>query len=79
MRIPSKFYLFETTECMAVSRDGQDHHLLVILKIKIRSPKHCDLEDQNQDRDLEDQDHFTFSTQREVAVIMGGKKVSYKC
>jgi len=33
-------------------RDGQDHQLL-----KIKSPKHCD---------LEDQDHFTFSTQREV-------------
>ena len=38
----------------------------------IRSPKHCD---------LEDQDHFTFSTQTEVAVMMGGGgggEVSYK-
>ena len=57
---------------MYMGRDGQDHHLLVILKIKIRLSQKCDLEDQNQDRDLEDQDHFTFSTQREVAVMMGG-------
>ena len=41
--------------------------LLVILKI--RSPKHCDLKD----RDLEDQDQFTLSTQREVVVMIGGK------
>ena len=29
-------------------RDGQDHQLLVILKIKFRSSKKCDLEDQDQ-------------------------------
>ena len=51
-------------------RDGQDHHLLVILKIKIISSNKCDLEDQ--DRDFEDQVHFTFCTQREVVVMMGG-------
>ena len=43
-------------------RDEQDHHLVVILKIKIRSYKKCDLKDQ--DCDSEDQDHFTFSTWR---------------
>ena len=32
-----------------MNRDGQDHHLLVILKIKIRSSKKCDLEDQKSD------------------------------
>ena len=32
-----------------VIRDGQDHHLLVPLKIKIRSSKKCDLEDQRLD------------------------------
>ena len=47
------------------TRDGQDQ-LLVILKIKIRSPKHCD---------REDQDHFTFSTHREVVVMRGGGKL----
>ena len=58
-----------TTATIAVSRDGQGHHLLVILKIRL--PKHCDLKDQDQDRDLKDQAHFTFSTQREVVVMMG--------
>ena len=29
-------------------RDAQDHHLLVILKIKIRSSKKCDHENQDQ-------------------------------
>ena len=33
----------------AKTRDGQDHHLLVILKIKIRSSQKCDLEDQRSD------------------------------
>ena len=51
-----------------VDSDGQVHHFLVISKIKIRSSKKCDLEDR--DRDLEYQDHFTFSTQREVVVMM---------
>jgi len=32
-----------------VSRDGQDHQRLVILKIKIRSSKKCDLEGQKTD------------------------------
>ena len=44
---------------MDTARDGQDHHLLVILKIKIRSSQKCDLEDQNQDRDLEDHSYFS--------------------
>ena len=33
----------------SVGRDGQDHHLLVILKIKIRSNKKRDLEDHRSD------------------------------
>ena len=33
---------------LTTARDGQDHHFLVILKIKIRSTKKCDLEDQDQ-------------------------------
>ena len=72
------FNLFKSRS-FTVIRDGQDHHLLVILKIKIRSSQKCDLEDQNQDRDLENQDHFTFRTQIEVAAINGGGEVSYKC
>ena len=67
-----------------MTRDGQDHHFLVILKIKIRSSKNvilkikdqitqaCDLENQDRD-DFEDQDHFTFRTQREVVLMMGGE------
>ena len=66
-----------------MTRDGQDHHLLVILNIKIRSSKNvileikdqitqvCDLENQDRD-DLEDQDHFTFRTHREVVLMIGG-------
>ena len=60
--------------CIILS-DGPDHHLLVILKIKIRSSKKCNPEDQRSLKhcDLEDQDHFTFSTQREVVVMMRGR------
>ena len=38
------FDKFEVIIVSCVLRDGQDHHLLVILKIKIRSYKKCDLD-----------------------------------
>ena len=34
---------------IVMRRDGQDHHLLVILKIKIRSSQKCDFEDHRSD------------------------------
>ena len=42
-------YLTPKPKTKGTSRDGQDHHLLVILKIKIRSIQKCDLEDQRSD------------------------------
>ena len=57
----------------STARDGKNHHLLVILKIKDQIIKHCD---------VEDQDHFTFSRLLKRVVVMmgggGGGGVNYK-